>query len=192
MCTIFGFLNYGKKISHKVLTKLLGELFIVAEVRSIDATGISYVNDGKIVTFKKVKPVHKLNLYFPKNTTVIIGHIHFTTQGSAKQNYNNHPFESKTDSHTFSLAHNGVRIDLDGKLSGNRSESDESEYRQLDLYDDKDYENDLLLICSMYGVDSKDVEMLFDFGYSYSDLLESEISEIKALFEQCNIRRFLQ
>ncbi len=105
MCAIFGFLNYGKKISHKVLTKLLRELSIAAEVRGTDATGISYVKNGKMVTFKKAKPAHKVNLYFPKGTTTVIGHTRFTTQGSEKQNYNNHPFESEKG---FALAHNGV------------------------------------------------------------------------------------
>ena len=51
---------------------------------------------------------HKVKLYFPKDTTAVIGHTRFTTQGSEKHNYNNHPFEGKADSHTFALAHNGV------------------------------------------------------------------------------------
>ena len=108
MCAIFGFLNYGKKISHKVLTKLLRELSVAAECRGTDATGISYVKENKMVTFKKAKPAHKVSLYFPKETTAVIGHTRFTTQGSEKQNYNNHPFEGKTSEHSFSLAHNGV------------------------------------------------------------------------------------
>ncbi|MBD5142045.1 MAG: glucosamine 6-phosphate synthetase [Ruminococcus sp.] len=108
MCAIFGFLNYGNKLSHKILTKLLRELSVAAEVRGTDATGISYVKNGEMVTFKKAKPAHKVNFYFPKKTIAVIGHTRFTTQGSAKQNYNNHPFEGKTDGHTFSLAHNGV------------------------------------------------------------------------------------
>ncbi len=45
MCAIFGFLNYGNKISHKILTKLLRELSIVAEVRGTDATGIGAVQE---------------------------------------------------------------------------------------------------------------------------------------------------
>ncbi len=105
MCAIFGFMNYGKKVSHKIMTKLLRELSVAAEVRGTDATGISYVKDGKMVTFKKAKPAHKVNLYFPKGTTVVIGHTRFTTQGSEKQNCNNHPFESERG---FALAHNGV------------------------------------------------------------------------------------
>lgn len=108
MCAIFGFLDYGKKISHKLLTQFLRELSIAAESRGTDATGISYVKDGGIVTFKKAKPAHKVKLFFPKDTTAVIGHTRFTTQGSEKKNYNNHPFEGTTDSHCFAFAHNGV------------------------------------------------------------------------------------
>ena len=62
MCAIFGFLDYGKIMSHKTLTRLLRELSIAAECRGTDATGISYVKRGKMVTFKKAKPAHKVNL----------------------------------------------------------------------------------------------------------------------------------
>lgn len=59
MCAVFGFLDYGKKVSHKVLVKLINELAKAAEIRGTDATGISYVNDGEMVTFKKAKPAPK-------------------------------------------------------------------------------------------------------------------------------------
>lgn len=108
MCAIFGFLDYGKKISHKTLIMLIRELSVAAESRGTDATGISYVNNGEIVTYKKAKPAHKVKLYFPKDTVAVIGHTRFTTQGSEKHNYNNHPFEGKTDGHSFALGHNGV------------------------------------------------------------------------------------
>ncbi|MBR0512518.1 MAG: class II glutamine amidotransferase [Ruminococcus sp.] len=108
MCAIFGFLDYGKKVSASTLKRLLRALSVAAESRGTDATGISYVNNGNIVTFKKAKPAHKVKLYFPKNTTAVIGHTRFTTQGSEKNNYNNHPFEGTTSDHTFALAHNGV------------------------------------------------------------------------------------
>ena len=108
MCAIFGFLDYGKKVSASTLKRLLRALSVAAESRGTDATGISYVNNGNIVTFKKAKPAHKVKLYFPKDTTAVIGHTRFTTQGSEKHNYNNHPFEGTTNNHTFALAHNGV------------------------------------------------------------------------------------
>ena len=108
MCAIFGFLDYGKKVNHKVLVKLTNELAKEAEIRGTDATGISYVKGCKMVTFKKAKPAHKVNLYFPKETTAVIGHTRMTTQGSESKNYNNHPFEGKTAESCFALAHNGV------------------------------------------------------------------------------------
>ena len=43
MCAIFGFLDYGKKISASKLKKLINALAVNAEVRGTDATGISYV-----------------------------------------------------------------------------------------------------------------------------------------------------
>ena len=108
MCAIYGFLDYGKKINHRVLNKLVKEMSIAAEYRGTDATGISYVNDGQIVTYKKAKPAHKVKLYFPKGTTALIGHNRMTTQGNERYNFNNHPFEGETDKHSFALAHNGI------------------------------------------------------------------------------------
>lgn len=105
MCAIFGFLDYKGVVRNSVLERLIKALSVEAEVRGTDATGISYVKNGKMVTFKKARPAHKINLYFPKGTTAIIGHTRFTTQGSEKFNYNNHPFESEKG---FALAHNGV------------------------------------------------------------------------------------
>ena len=105
MCAIFGFLNYEKKIKSKTLKKLVKNLSIACEIRGTDATGISYVKEGKIMVFKKPKPAHQLNLYFPKDTITLIGHTRYTTQGSEKFNQNNHPFVSANG---FSLAHNGV------------------------------------------------------------------------------------
>ena len=105
MCAIFGFLNHGNKVSNAVLKKLIKALSVCAEIRGTDATGISYIKSGEIITFKKAKPAHKVKLYFPTGTKAVIGHTRFTTQGSEKQNYNNHPFESEKG---FALAHNGV------------------------------------------------------------------------------------
>ena len=108
MCAVFGYLDYKGKVSNAILKKLIRNLSIAAEVRGTDATGISYVNHGKVVTFKKAKPAHKVKLYFPKNTRAVIGHTRMTTQGSEKYNYNNHPFDGRCGTETFALAHNGV------------------------------------------------------------------------------------
>ena len=108
MCAVFGYLDYKGKVSNAILKKLIRNLSIAAEVRGTDATGISYANHGKVVTFKKAKPAHKVKLYFPKNTRAVIGHTRMTTQGSEKYNYNNHPFDGRCGTETFALAHNGV------------------------------------------------------------------------------------
>lgn len=105
MCAIFGFMDYKGIVSSSVLKKLIKALSIEAECRGTDATGISYVKDSEMVTFKKARPAHKVKLYFPANTKCVIGHTRMTTQGSEKHNYNNHPFESEKG---FALAHNGV------------------------------------------------------------------------------------
>ena len=108
MCAVFGYLDYKGKVSNAILKKLIRNLSIAAEVRGTDATGISYVNHGKVVTFKKAKPAHKVKLYFPRNTRTVIGHTRMTTQGSEKYNHNNHPFDGRCGTETFVLAHNGV------------------------------------------------------------------------------------
>ena len=108
MCAIFGFLDYKGVLSNATLKKLINTLAVNAEVRGTDATGISYINEGKLVTFKKAKPAHKVKLYFPECTRAVTGHTRYTTQGSEKYNYNNHPFEGKTGGCSFALAHNGV------------------------------------------------------------------------------------
>ena len=108
MCAVFGYLDYKGKVSNAILKKLIQNLSIAAEIRGTDATGISYVNHGKVVTFKKAKSAHKVKLYFPKNTRAVIGHTRMTTQGSEKYNHNNHPFNGRCGTETFALAHNGV------------------------------------------------------------------------------------
>ena len=108
MCAVFGFLDYKGKTSNAVLKKLIHYLSVAAEVRGTDATGIAYVRDGSMVTYKKPKPSHKVKLFFPRGTRSVIGHTRFTTQGSEKRNCNNHPFEGHCGKEAFALAHNGV------------------------------------------------------------------------------------
>lgn len=108
MCAIFGYLDYKGIVGNSVLKRLIKSLSVEAEVRGTDATGISYVKDGGIVTFKKPKPAHKIKLYFPTGTKAVIGHTRMTTQGDERRNYNNHPFKGNCGGTAFALAHNGV------------------------------------------------------------------------------------
>lgn len=78
-----------------------------AEERGTDASGISYVKNGKVTIYKKAKPSHKMKFTFPEGITAVMGHTRLTTQGNQKFNFNNHPFYGKADKE-FAFAHNGV------------------------------------------------------------------------------------
>lgn len=95
MCALFGWLDCGGKLSHKTLKKLTQELANAAEERGTDASGISYVQNDNVKIYKKPKPAHKMRFNFPDNTSAIMGHTRFTTQGNQKFNYNNHPFMAR-------------------------------------------------------------------------------------------------
>ena len=107
MCALFGFLDYGHQLSPKVLQKLVQSLANASEVRGDHASGIAYNRDNHLTVFKRPKPAHKLKFMLPDGTSAVMGHTRFTTQGSEKQNYNNHPFRGNAGT-DFALSHNGV------------------------------------------------------------------------------------
>ena len=107
MCALYGWLDYKHIIPHKVLKKLTQALANAAEERGTDASGISYIKNGRVVIFKRPKPAHKVHFNAPDNTTAIMGHTRLTTQGNQKFNQNNHPFYGHADK-DFAFAHNGV------------------------------------------------------------------------------------
>ena len=88
---------------------------------------------------------------------------------------------------------NIIRIDSDGKLSVSSFNYTEPHYtyRSRRLYDwfdygtvtknNDDYENELLMICGLYGVDSEDVELLLEY-YSY-DEVEQMLFDTDMLYE---------
>lgn len=108
MCSLFGFLDYQGLIPQKVLRKLTQALANAAEERGTDASGISYINGGKVVIYKRPKPAHKLHFNPPEGTRAVLGHTRMTTQGSEKNNANNHPFYGNTGETAFAFAHNGI------------------------------------------------------------------------------------
>ncbi len=107
MCALFGWLDYKHIIPYKVLKKLTQALANAAEERGTDASGISYIRDGKVTIFKRPKPAHKIHFNAPDGTTAIMGHTRLTTQGNQKFNQNNHPFYGYAGK-SFAFAHNGV------------------------------------------------------------------------------------
>ena len=107
MCSLFGFLDYRGIIPHKLARKLCQSLANSAMERGTDASGISYVKDGQIVIYKRPKAANKLRFNPPEGTRAVMGHTRMTTQGSEKNNQNNHPFYGETPDISWSLAHNG-------------------------------------------------------------------------------------
>lgn len=108
MCCLFGFADYGHKLTRKQRLRLLSNLAIAAEVRGSDATGISFNVDEKQCIFKRPLPAHMMWYRLPASVTTVMGHTRMATQGSELVNANNHPFPGMAGQTHFSLAHNGV------------------------------------------------------------------------------------
>lgn len=108
MCALFGWLDYKGIVPYKILKKLTQALANAAEERGTDASGISYVSDGKITIYKRPKPAHKLRFNVPVDTKAVMGHTRMATQGDKSQNFNNHPFSGAAGDTSFAFAHNGV------------------------------------------------------------------------------------
>lgn len=107
MCALFGWLDYKGIVPYKTLKRLTQVLANAAEERGTDASGIAYINDGRVTIFKRPKPAHKVHFNAPDGTKAIMGHTRMTTQGNEKHNFNNHPFPGHAD-RDFAFAHNGV------------------------------------------------------------------------------------
>lgn len=107
MCSLFGYLDYGKKIPLKSLQKLVQALANASEERGTHASGIAYNHENGLTIYKRPKPAHKMRFRIPADTTAVMGHTRFTTQGDQKLNHNNHPFRGCAGTE-FALAHNGV------------------------------------------------------------------------------------
>lgn len=108
MCCLFGFIDYAGALSVKQKSRLIRELSIAAEVRGTDATGIAYNTSRGLQIYKRPLAAHRLHLRIPAEAHVVMGHTRMTTQGSAKKNYNNHPFFGCVKGKSFALAHNGI------------------------------------------------------------------------------------
>ncbi len=108
MCSLFGWLDYKEIVSNRLKRKLTQALANAAEERGTDASGIGYINEGKVIIYKRPKPAHKLHFSPPEGTRAVMGHTRMTTQGDGKHNYNNHPFPGLAGETSFAFAHNGV------------------------------------------------------------------------------------
>ena len=107
MCAIFGFVNLRHRAPKKTLKRFFRNLAVACEARGTDATGISYVENGKLVIKKSAMAARKADLTFPCTCNTVMGHTRMATQGKKSDNFNNHPFPGSADKE-FALAHNGV------------------------------------------------------------------------------------
>lgn len=108
MCCLFGFVDYGHKLTRKERLRLLMAMSVASEERGTDATGIAYNLDRKQIIYKRPLPAHQMRYRVPAASSIVMGHTRMTTQGSEKQNQNNHPFHGMAGSARFALAHNGA------------------------------------------------------------------------------------
>jgi len=98
----------NRRFTGKQKARMLHILATASEARGTDATGIAYNSGGKLHVFKRPLPAHKVRFHIPEDALVVMGHTRMSTQGDARRNYNNHPFQARAGSHSFALAHNGV------------------------------------------------------------------------------------
>lgn len=108
MCCLFGFIDYVGALSVRQKNYLIRELSIASEARGTDATGIAYNTSRGLQIYKRPLAAYRLHLRIPAEAHVVMGHTRMTTQGSAKKNFNNHPFLGHVKGESFALAHNGV------------------------------------------------------------------------------------
>lgn len=108
MCAIFGLIDYEKILKAHERERILRALSIECEERGTDATGYAFNKNGRLKIVKKPIPAHELRLRLNDESNVILGHTRMATQGSAKNNFNNHPFPGNVGGKRFALAHNGI------------------------------------------------------------------------------------
>ena len=108
MCAVFGIHDYSSCFNSRNKNIILSVLSQECQVRGTDATGIAYVKNNRVQIYKRPFPAHKMRYNLPRNIKTIMGHTRMTTQGSEKNNYNNHPFFGRVKHNKFALAHNGI------------------------------------------------------------------------------------
>lgn len=108
MCCLFGLIDYRHGLTGRKKNQIISVLASACEARGTDATGIAYNVGGTQRIYKRPVPAHCMHIRIPEPARVMMGHTRMTTQGSAKHNYNNHPFPGSAGKDVFALAHNGV------------------------------------------------------------------------------------
>ena len=129
MCAIFGLLDPRETLTRKEKQRIIQALGWEAQIRGTDATGLAWVEKGRIGIRKAPCAARRFAFRFPGEVKILMGHTRMTTQGSEKQNQNNHPFPGKAGTTSFALAHNGVlhndsELRRTHRLPGSRVQTD--------------------------------------------------------------------
>lgn len=113
MCGLYGVLSYGNSIRN--MDSIVKELAWESASRGTDATGYSYNHRGNLAVVKQSKSAYNMKYFIPRGVSAVMGHTRHATQGTVKNNENNHPFKGHAGKSGFTLAHNGI-ITNDGAL----------------------------------------------------------------------------
>ena len=106
MCGIMGFYSFGKTLPDK---EKITTMFSLLESRGRDASGYAFIRDNNLIVNKApikssefIKTKDWKELVLPSS---MILHTRMKTQGSEKNNANNHPLFSKNG---IAIVHNGI------------------------------------------------------------------------------------
>lgn len=101
-----GFISFGNTLPGK---EKISEMFSLLETRGRDASGFAYIRDNNLLIQKApvkssdlIKTDEWKNLKLPR---IMILHTRMKTQGTEKNNANNHPLFSKNG---IAIVHNGI------------------------------------------------------------------------------------
>jgi len=106
MCGIMGYYCFSEKKPDK---QKIADMFGLLETRGRDASGFAFIRDGGLIVQKA--PIRSTTMIHSKEwkeldlPQIFIAHTRMKTQGTEKNNANNHPLFSKTG---ICIVHNGM------------------------------------------------------------------------------------
>ena len=122
MCGIMGYYSFGSTLPDK---DKLTDMFSLLESRGRDASGFAFIRDNNLVVHKApvkssdlIRTREWKDLKLPK---IMILHTRMKTQGTEKNNQNNHPLYSKSG---MAIVHNGI-IHNDKEIFGRKQRDGE-------------------------------------------------------------------
>lgn len=108
MCGVFGFVDYGEGDDSELIEALFPLFARACEIRGADASGLSYISEGKLISKKEPMAITKAGFTFSK-TKILMAHCRLSTEGNHTDNKNNHPFRGRTgNGQQYDLMHNGI------------------------------------------------------------------------------------